>query len=86
MVCCAYFLLEMRDLAIFYLYKSGMPVIDTCPMAELVTASDCYPTWDCSSEGREFEPLWGSSFFIIFSLPCMHADDSHAKSTQKPIL
>ena len=57
---------EMRDLATFYLYKSGMPAIDTCPMAELVTASDCYPTWDCSSEGREFEPHWGSSFFVNF--------------------
>ena len=56
----------IRDLSVLYMYGSGMPVIDACPMAELVTASDCYPTWDCSSEGREFEPHWGSSFFMSF--------------------
>jgi hypothetical protein len=36
--------------------------LNTCPMAELVTASDCYPIPGSSSEGREFEPHWGSSF------------------------
>ena len=50
-------------------------------MAELVTASDCYGDSvryvqgpvvrtvqsHCQSEGREFEPHWGSFFFIIVS-------------------
>ena len=35
-------------------------------MAELVTASDCYAT--VSSEGREFEPHWGSTFFLLDAL------------------
>ena len=43
---------------------------NTCPMAELVTASDCYPTLgESSSEGREFEPHWGSNFFEILMFP-----------------
>ena len=42
------------------LYPYYMDHVNTCPMAELVTASDCYPIRRCSSEGREFEPHWGS--------------------------
>ena len=38
---------------------------DMCPMAELVTASDCYIR---RSEGREFEPHWGSSIVIFVCL------------------
>ena len=34
----------------------------TCPMAELVTASDCYLP---ASEGREFEPHWGRFIFVL---------------------
>ena len=33
-------------------------VASKCPMAELVTASDCYNCY--TSEGPEFEPLWDS--------------------------
>ena len=32
-------------------------------MAELVTASDCY--FQSQSEGREFEPHWGSLFLFF---------------------
>ena len=39
-----------------------------CPMAELVTASDCYSM--ITSEGREFEPHWGSGFFAPFAKKC----------------
>ena len=39
-----------------------------CPMAELVTASDCYAK--VTSEGREFEPHWGSPFLLRESLLC----------------
>ncbi len=35
-----------------------------CPMAELVTASDCYLLEQ--SEGREFEPHWGRYFAPLF--------------------
>ena len=35
-----------------------------CPMAELVTASDCYAI--VTSEGREFEPHWGSTIFFFW--------------------
>jgi hypothetical protein len=45
---------------------SGDLTYNTCPMAELVTASDCYlRSSGKSSEGREFEPHWGSSFCIV---------------------
>ena len=42
--------------------------LNACPLAELVTASDCYPILyqEGSSEGREFEPHRGSSFLQIF--------------------
>ena len=36
--------------------------ISRCPMAELVTASDCYTIHRSTSEGPEFEPLWDSFF------------------------
>ena len=52
-----------------WLLDVGIASRDICPMAELVTASDCYlALWKSSSEGREFEPHWGSSFLQILSL------------------
>ena len=47
-----------------------------CPMAELVTASDCYFRLEVDglhnqSEGREFEPHWGSFFFHSDGVPNM---------------
>ena len=43
-----------------------------CPMAELVTASDCYPSGEAVSEGREFEPHWGRTFSSISSFSISH--------------
>lgn len=54
--------------------------LDNCPMAELVTASDCYPFSHLgkpyTSEGREFEPHWGRVLrrvgFLFLSCICGH--------------
>src|SRR5712671_3027113 len=45
---------------------------NTCPMAELVTASDCYCPNGSPSEGREFEPHWGSLFLQICLLAFLY--------------
>jgi hypothetical protein len=57
----------------------------TCPVAELVTASDCYTPW---SEGREFEPLRGSrfvilteTFFLAFETTSLHHTQMSRRAT-----
>ena len=44
---------------LFYTSKGPFNI---CPVAKLVTASDCY--LQSQSEGREFEPHRGSFFFL----------------------